>query len=146
MPSLEVFARQRKNDIATKDVLAEHGDDESQARDVEHHFLSEDRAAVEALASFGRELGYRASKIREQQRNKTPHFFFDLVSKTLTLLPSLSRDSHLMAALGEAYAVKYDGWGTGIVSGKAKSKTSKKANKAKTKAPKKSARKVTRKR
>ena len=125
------MGKQRANDAATKAVLAQYGDDESQLHAVEHHFVAADSASLEALAIVGRELGFKPSAIRETEREKRACFYFDLVSKTATPISVLSRESILMIALGEAFSATYDGWGTGIVKrAKAPTKVAKKVAKS----------------
>lgn len=100
-------------DLAVKKQLQSHNDNEEAAHTLEHHFLAENRSALEALAKVGQILGFAASQISEGiAKSGRRYFYFDLLSKSGTQVNEITRQSILMLSLGEAYGAEYDGWGT----------------------------------
>jgi regulator of RNase E activity RraB len=113
MPSADDINRRMRMDLAIKKQLQSHNDNEDAAHILEHHFIAEDRSALEGVARVGRMLGFTASEITEDTTESGQrYYFFDLLSDSTTRLNEVARQSILMFSLGEACGAEYDGWGT----------------------------------
>ena len=113
MPSADDISRRMQMDLAIKKQLQSHNDNEEAAHTLEHHFLAEDRSALEAVAKVGLMLGFAATEITEgTTKSGQRYYYFDLLSESGTHLNEVTRQSILMFSLGEAYGAEYDGWGT----------------------------------
>jgi regulator of ribonuclease activity B len=113
MPSADDIIQRIQMDLAIKKQLQSHNDNEDARHTLEHHFFTEDRSALEALATVGRILGFGVSAIIEgTTKSGEPYYYCDLLSESGTQLDDVTRQSILMFSLGEAYGAEYDGWGT----------------------------------
>ncbi len=116
MPTQNQIHQQMQSDLVTKNALRERGDDEAKIHIVEHHFVANNQATLEAIAKLGRTLGFDAKEINQGMTRKgSAYWYFDLQSKTPTILSNLSRESLLMLSLAGACGGDYDGWGTLIM-------------------------------
>jgi regulator of RNase E activity RraB len=113
MPTQDQIQKQLQFDLATKEALRKHDDNEDMVHIIEHHFFSDNYSALAGLAKVGSMLGFDAGEIQDgRTESGDSYWYFDLLSQAPTYLNHLARESLLMLSLAEAYGADYDGWGT----------------------------------
>jgi regulator of RNase E activity RraB len=91
---------------------------------LEHHFISDDKSPLEALAIEAKKAGYEITRIvrtdpaewededEEEGEEMAPYYSCDLLVDVESLDPEvISAESVKMSAWSMQFGVEYDGWG-----------------------------------
>jgi regulator of RNase E activity RraB len=112
MPSIDDLSARFARDGAVKESLESSADDENKIHRIDHNFTADAPEPLEELAGCALALGFEHSPIAHVEYEGKVYWSFNVLSDRDTKLPFLTRESILMLALGEAFGVTYDGWGT----------------------------------
>ena len=84
MPSIDDIDRRMDMDLAIKEQLRSHNDNEDAVHILEHHFMATDRSVLEAVTRVGRMLGFAANEIKEGKTgSNAARLVDDMISRLL---------------------------------------------------------------
>lgn len=111
---MATFANQHDADLAVIDALRGAGSNMSKPHALEHHFVSKNKANLEALRDQAAANGLHVSEILSTGRLlKT--YFFDVVIDTIPTIENVSPATTAMHQWAAQFSCSYDGWGCSVV-------------------------------
>ena len=105
--TLQDLMTQLREDLVVLSALDNAGADFDKEHDVDHFFVTEDKARLAELVKLFEPLGYQASEPSEIEGK----YGVCVVSRQPIDIRRLLRETMLMRRVGEALGVTYDGWG-----------------------------------
>ena len=105
---------ERDADLQTISALKKAGSNMSKSHKLEHHFVSKNKASLEALRNHAISQEHQVSEILSTGLLfKT--YFFDIIIDTVPTIENITPASTAMRQLAAEHCCSYDGWGCEVV-------------------------------
>ena len=105
-------AHRQAKDRQTIKALRDAGSNVAKPHNLEHHFVTYERAKADAVIADELAAGYKVSEVSTlNDKSGKPYFYFDLIKATVLKEAIIFAESLRMTTLEKKHGVLYDGWG-----------------------------------
>ena len=105
---------QRDADLQTISALKKAGSNMSKPHKLEHHFVSKNKASLEALRNHAISRQHQVSEIFSTGLLFKTHFF-DIIIDAVPTVEDITPATTAMHQLAAEHSCSYDGWGCEVV-------------------------------